>query len=489
MDKNNVNKGFRSITILLWALNCPVTSLGNNIYGLYPWPSITIQALLLLCILLLTKSNRTKVSRIDKKIPQLLSLISVAVLLTRFQVGMLLIPVIYFVLKYYHFNLEKEFQRNKLYLKSLIQLLLGVSFIGILNNSFRSFIDQIIIGPLGIYTTNMNWTLFFGLLKIGVPLGLIILSIYAIEKYVLSKNWEYFLYAVAILIVILIQLQVLTRNESILQHLPININEFFSNQQLNFLSIGYLVAFMALPLMLLEFVGISKYNRFFSRETVISSKHIKSLPNTRETEVRLMEITNLGTITILSMPSILLLYPLPSQYHFWWSSPTVFLIISCTLRIKKFGREIKKYIFIVILIPTLVSLLNFWNHALERELVSLDSGIFENMKIDPIYLRSYEEMNIFMSQKSQANMSSICFDALFLSWDGNFNSNGPKVVSWAFGLSHSNSATYPSRTLLCSDDVFAQNFASVNKVRLISELDYKFSWWSQGKIFEYETIK
>ena len=111
------------------------------------------------------------------------------------------------------------------------------------------------------------------------------------------------------------------------------------------------------------------------------------------------------------------------------------------------------------------------------------------MEVEPKYFQSYVDMNAFMEKKSQKNTSSICFDALFVSWDGNFNSNGPKVVSWAFGQDHTKPAPPASRMFLCSDDAFAQNFSSVNKVRIINELEYQLSWWSKGKIFEYEVIK
>lgn len=489
MYQNKVGKVVRSILTIIWALSCPVTSLSDNIFGLYPWPSITVQLILLTCTFLLSKWYHTTPKVSTKSLTQVLSVLSIAALFTRFQVGVLLIVVLYFALKYANFNVNKKSQVQIQYAKYILLILIGVSIFSTMNESLLSFFDQIVVGPIGIYTVTMNWGNFIGFLKVCTPIGLIILSLYISEKYVRTKVWRYFSFVVVSIFAILIQTPYLNYQSTILRKLPAKVLESFSSQQLNIIALGYTLVFIALGLTFLEFLRISRSNWFLLVEAEAPRKQGKRSPFSKRKNASFKTITNLGILVIMSVPSIILLYPMPSQYHFWWSSPSVIVIIPCILGLMLNKKETKESFLILALLPTVFSLLFFWNSGLAREMFTLKDGIFKNMEVEPKYLKSYLDMNAFMEKNSQKNTSSICFDALFVSWDGNFNSNSPKVVSWAFGQDHTKPASPASRMFLCSDDAFAQNFSSVNKVRIINELEYQLSWWSKGKIFEYEVIK
>jgi hypothetical protein len=428
---------------------------------------------LLACTFLLTKWYHTTPKISSKSLTQILSVLSIAALFTRFQVGVLLVTILFFALKYSDFNVNKKSQVHIQYAKFTVLFLIGISILSTLNGSLLSFFDQIIAGPIGIYTVKMNWVTFIGFLKICVPISFIILSLFISEKYFRAKVLRNFSLLVATIFAFLIQTPYLNHQSTILGKLPAKVLESFSGQQLNIIALGYAIVFIALGLTFLEFLRILKSNWFFSVEAEAPRKQGKRSPFSKRRNANFKTFTNLGILAIMSVPGIILLYPMPSQYHFWWSSPSAIVMVPCILGLMLNKKETKESFLILVLLPTVFSLLIFWNSGLGREMFTLKDGIFKNMEVEPKYFQSYVDMNAFMEKKSQKNTSSICFDALFVSWDGNFNSNGPKVVSWAFGQDHTKPASPASRMFLCSDDAFAQNFSSVNKVRIINELEYQ----------------
>lgn len=486
MRSNNLHATSRSIIVILWALSCPVTSLKDNIYGLYPWPSVTTQLLSLFCVVLLLKIKEANSTSNPKIVLLMLSITTLAILFTRVQVGFLTIGVVIFALGKLEFDTSSKYRIRKEFLVSTSVILLTIWIISLFNKSFVPFIDQIILGPLDVYTNPMKWEIFIGFLKLGIPSAIFLTLIFRLNhssKSQLTKIGFYF-----VLTLFFILLQILSYPDRFPNY------EFFrefgigsiSNVQSNFLATGYVSALLILILLFLDYKGYLRSEIFFPRikPVVINTK------KTRKTFAPIQRkpnsISSLGVISIMTLPSIALLYPLPSIYHFWWSSPIVLLAYGVGISIIAPKNRFKEIVYLPIFIPTLISLLLSWNNATERDWVTLKSGVFQNMNVDTSYAQSYKEMNDLFLQGKFENISSICFDAMFVSWNGRYSSNGPRIVSWAFGLENSAQPKIAERMFLCSDDEFARNFASTNKVKIIRGLEYNLSWWSKGKIFEYE---
>lgn len=481
---NRVKFHFRVLLLTLWALSCPVTSLSSNIYGLLPWPSLFTQfmTLLLICIFL-TISQNTKLA-ISKYLPILIGFIVFLVIFTRFQVGILLMLVVSYIIQ--HLNISKDVRKrlHRKYLYSLQAYILATIFIGFLTKSLVPFYDQIIVGPFGTYVTGMNWSLFVGYLRTGLPLGLLILGMLYLKNAKINGRAKVLIYSTVLFFGGLLQFLETENNSLIALKLPSKLTNYFIGQQINFMSLCYLYGILTLFCFGLEWLNLDKRIAYmFLKEEVGSRKN--SLFSIKEKFRRdSRKLSGIGIITLATIPGLALLYPLPSIYHFWWSFGVSILPLGIWMSAKSTNHW-ERIGASLILAPTLIALLFFWNHSLQRDWVDLNFGVFKHMKVDPIYYESYLEMDKFLSKSPQEEINSICFEALFISWNGKYNSSDPKDVSWAFGTDRSTPPTIPSRRILCSDDVFAQDFAAKNKVRIIDELEYSLSWWSKGKMFEY----
>jgi uncharacterized membrane protein YhaH (DUF805 family) len=478
----------RSLLVILWALSCPVTSLTDNMYGLYPWPSLTTQLFSLACIVILIKIGSSKPTPISKLDLLFLSLLSVGIFFTRIQVGFLTIVVILFVLGNLEVDTKNRYQIRKAYLKYLVSLFIPILFFGLASRSFLPFMDQIIIGPFDVYSNPMNWDLLEGYLKVGIPLAVLLALTSIVFFFCTSRRKSFLIYIGLVLTYLGIQMnpdQNQFTTQVLLRELGVGPN---SNYQANFMALSYLSASLILAILVLEKMGFSKRQVFFPKIRAVSKKLLKRSKASTSMELRMPTMSNFGMISLMSIPSLVLLYPLPSSYHVWWSSPVVVIMFAIGLRVIAPKNRFREIVFLPLFLPTLVVLLLSWNSAMQRNWITLENGAMKNMKVESEYSQSYYRMDEFLNIEKTESISAICFDGMFVSWDGDFNSNGPKVVSWGFGLRNSAEPKAAERMFLCSDDEFARNFASTNKVIITRELEYNLSWWSKGKIFEYEPI-
>ena len=478
----------RSLLAILWALSCPVTSLTDNMYGLYPWPSLTTQLFSLACIVVLIKIRTMKVTRISKPHILILAVLSVGIVFTRMQVGFLILASILLILGQLEVDPKNRYQIRKAYLKNLVSIFASISIFGLASRSFLPFVDQIILGPFDVYSNPMNWDLLKGYLELGIPIAVLLSLTCTIFQFFTSRNKLLLIYIGLTLSHLIIQMNPdenrFTTHE-FLRELGVGPN---SSYQANFMAISYLSALLILAILVFEYMGFSKSEFFFQKIRAVVIKSARRSKTSTRMPARMPTISNFGIISLMSLPSLALLYPLPSVFHIWWSSPVVVLMLAIGLRVISPKNRFREIVFLPIFLPTLVVLLLSWNSAMQRDWITLENGAMKNMKVESSYSQSYNRMDEFLNIGKFESISSICFDAMFVSWDGDFNSNGPKVVSWGFGLENSAEPKPAERTFLCSDDEFARNFASTNKVMITRELEYNLSWWSKGKIFEYEPI-
>ena len=478
----------RALLLTIWALSCPVTSLSSNIYGLLPWPSLFTQFMTLLLICIFLKISENTKFAFSSIFPSLIGLIVILVIFTRFQVGISLMLIVSYIIK--HLNIKKEIREriHKKYANSLLVYFLATLFIGILTKSLIPFYDQILIGPFGTYVKEMNWPLFIGYLKTGLPLGLLIFGMLYVKKGQIDRRAKILIYSTLIFSGAFLQYLGTQNGGDAEIKLPSVLVSYFLGSQLSFMSVGFLFGFLSLICFGLEWLNLNnKITYMFIKEELKGNKNtFFSIKAKYRKDTR--KLSGIGIITLSTIPGLALLYPLPSIYHFWWSFGISLLPVGIWISTKSTNRW-KQIGVSLIMAPTLVSLLFFWNNSLQREWINLDFGVFKHMKVDPVYFESYKAMNQFLSKSSQEEMSSICFESMFISWNGNYNSSDPKHVSWAFGTNRSVAPAIPSRRILCSSDVFAQDFALKNKVRIVDELEYSLSWWSSGKMFEYVPVR
>jgi hypothetical protein len=488
MRVHNLGASSRSLFAILWALSCPVTSLTDNIYGLYPWPSVTTQLFSLACIVVLIKIRSSNVTRITKPDIFILAVLSVGIFFTRAQVGFLTLGTILLILGKFEVDLKNRHQIRKTFLKYLVCIFVSILIFGLASRSFLPFVDQIILGPIDVYSNPMNWELLKGYLKLGIPIVVLLTLTSGIFHFSTSRNKSLLIYIGLTLSYLFFQMNPgenrFTTNE-FLRELGAGRN---SNYQANFMALSYLSAFLILAILFLEHMGLSKREVFFPKIRAVTKKLVRHSKASARMPARMPTISNFGIVSLMSLPSVALLYPLPSIYHIWWSSPVVVLMFAIGLRTIAPKNRFREIVFLPIFIPTLVVLLLSWNIAMQRNWITLENGVMKNMKVESKYSQSYNKMDEFLNIGENASINSICFDAMFVSWDGDFNSNGPKIVSWAFGLGNSVEPKPAERTFLCSDEEFARNFASTHKVMISRELEYNLSWWSKGKIFEYEPL-
>jgi hypothetical protein len=479
----------RSLLAILWALSCPVTSLTDNIYGLYPWPSVTTQLFSLACIVVLIKMRASNVKRIFNPSSLILAVLSVGIFFTRIQVGFLTLAAILLILGKLEVNPKNRYQIRKAFLKYLVSIFVSILIFGLASRSFLPFLDQIILGPFDVYSNPMNWELLKGYLKLGIPIAVLLTLTITVFHFSTSRDKSLPIYIGLTLSYIIFQMnpgENRFTNKEFWRELGVGSN---SSYEANFMAVSYLSAFPILTILLLEHMGFSKHEVFFRKIRSVAGKLVQRNKASARMPARLPTISNFGIVAIMSLPSVALLYPLPSIFHIWWSSPVVVLMFAIGLRTIAPKNRFREIVFLPILLPTLIVLLLSWSTALQRNWITLENGAMKDMKVESVYSQSYNRMDEFLGIGEVASISSICFDAMFVSWDGDFNSNGPKVVSWAFGLGNSVEPKPAERSFLCSDDEFARNFASTNKVMITRELEYNLSWWSKGKIFEYEPIQ
>jgi hypothetical protein len=451
---SNINLSF--LPSFIWLLTCPVFSIYPGSFGLWTWPSLISTIIILASYLLLNflKSD----SKHHNYAIGLLAFLSLFLMLTRLQIGVLLFFSICVYLSFASIKEQKFLYRKFLYgfLSSFLLLLALFSTYLFLTNSTLEFLQQVILGPANNYVTKFNLQSFYLYYILGsLPVFLSSLLFFKFKHKVFVK---FFLVTTLLVIIIVIFIQKQNAYSSLQ-------NSSTFRAITDVLGVIFLYASFSLSLATVAYLIVA--NRFPKFSTVFSSDHRMIL------------------FLFLLPAAFVQIYPVDDIYHLWWLSPITILFATAFL-IGSNLLETLKWPFLVWLITTFIFVSSSLQTTLQIDRSTMTQGAFKGMSMKSSEIISHNRIYQILSTVESDSSRFICLEPIFSVLPNRFLSVDGKYVSWAWGVNFSGDrSSQIKRTFICSSLEFIEGYASAMKMQIVGEpIAYSFSNFSGGYFAE-----
>jgi hypothetical protein len=472
---------FAAILVIYWILNCPISAAPQGDFGLWPWPSTLSLVLQLMNGILILQIRAGKLTKVRLA---LASLCCALLFYVRIQSGIMLI-IIDFIILYIAFR--KSTQMKNYFYTFFFQLAFYFSLLTILLirfSSIESFFKQIVIGPARYYSKKIDliyWVPSYIVVSLGIITTLLIIG-----KIQHRKSTHYIIrlfFGLLISVFICFSMQNFFNKDytSWSNYLDRDMKQF------GFLSLCAIISIFQILLLLLRHISIfSRKSKFYSYSYLLKN-HEHNLQINKDNKDLCSQIED-GSAkyfsTLLAVPPIFQLYPLPDVYHLWWSAPLLIPLAIQSAQ-KKFSIEILFKAVSVAIFPSIILLSVAYQHHLNIPRTEITHGVLLDMKIRTGLSDSYQGISTILNPVQPNSTRFMCKEALFASWTAQYLSVDGNYVSWAWWEPVSSFAKQPTGFVLCASSLEeAQAKAeSLNSVIKGPGIPYIFSIYSKGIMY------
>jgi hypothetical protein len=137
----------------------------------------------------------------------------------------------------------------------------------------------------------------------------------------------------------------------------------------------------------------------------------------------------LSVLMAAALAGIAQLYPLPDVYHLWWASPPILII--CALVLNQVDTRAINLV-IAFFLPTAILSISRLDEQLNIRRIEWQGGVLAGMYVDSELSSSFRSAAVILAQIDPQTRFE-CRDGLWAVFDGNYNSDGPNFVGWAYG--------------------------------------------------------
>jgi hypothetical protein len=137
----------------------------------------------------------------------------------------------------------------------------------------------------------------------------------------------------------------------------------------------------------------------------------------------------LSVLMAAALAGIAQLYPLPDVYHLWWASPPILII--CALVLNQVDTRAINLV-VAFFLPTAILSISRLDEQLNIRRIEWQGGVLAGMYVDSELSSSFRSAAVILAQIDPQTRFE-CRDGLWAVFDGNYNSDGPNFVGWAYG--------------------------------------------------------
>ena len=451
-------KMISAIAALLWVAMAPMWMVWPSTYHLWPWPSVTFLVLALASLLALLKSfeiNRTR------SLAAILTLVSGALvglsIIARPNYGIVFaVALAIIVLARGAQSRERVRGAAILVLGTIVGASLPILEL-IREDALKAFVDQAIIGPLGIHpagtSLSYNATTY---LAGSIPLIMVIIfGIWLANK---ASSGTRLALVLALIVAAALAIGTLgvigfPTNTFVLSrlslYLPITI------QSISPMYAAAVATIIALGLTVLRLI-------------------------------RRVGQPDLSWMLVLTgVAALVQLYPVADPMHLWWCAPLPILVLiqQCQRNVRGHRRSIE--VIAALFVPFIALSIALTAIDLASPRTTLTSGALEGMRIRDKWMPHVGEIDAALSPLSPGETLFLCRDGLWSVWNSQYLATGPGFVDWSFGTDKLTDPA-PKTVVLCApnqDINAAQKVADGYGLEVTKEIgpimmsEHTFSLW------------